>query len=568
MKNLALHYFVFLVFSSCAPSDGRSDKQAVENAHYQAALAFLEQGQTDSAFRAFGLAKEIFVDNRDSVRAGYCLLQMAVMQSNEGDYYGGQETALEALSFFDATDPSHAQYLSAVYNNLGIATSSLRAYDQAIAFYDQAIQHSSDSLSTQTYLNNKARAFHSKGEYDKAISIYESIREDTDPQSVGYARLLTNLALARWRLDSHYHAAPHFLSALHMREKKRDLAGQGSSYMHLSDYYADRYPDSALHYAHKFYATAVAARHPDDRARALYRLVRLSPPDSAKHYFETYKQLTDSVHLARSSAKNQFALIRYEVEKNKAANLQLAHENAQRTYQVTRQRVWTGAVTLLAVVLLLGGRYGYKKRQQRLELESENRIRTHRLNTSKKIHDVVANGIYRVMAEIENRDEIDREGILDRLESMYEQSRNISYENDERTRAHQDDHERIAELLKSFATATTKIIIAGNAPELWSGFSTAAKTDIECVLQELMVNMRKHSQATDVVVRFEKTPDGQLHMLYSDNGVGLPDTFIEGNGLFNTGSRIERLHGQINFVSERGKGLKIEVKLPAAYENR
>src|SRR3546814_13660000 len=62
----------------------------------------------------------------------------------------------------------------------------------------------------------------------------------------------------------------------------------------------------------------------------------------------------------------------------------------------------------------------------------------------------------RVMAEIENQGEINREGILDRLENMYEKSRDISYETDEPIGALQDYHERIAELLKSFATGITR----------------------------------------------------------------------------------------------------------------
>src|SRR5690606_5214092 len=127
----------------------------------------------------------------------------------------------------------------------------------------------------------------------------------------------------------------------------------------------------------------------------------------------------------------------------------------------------------------------------------------------------------------------------------------------------QDYHERIAQLLKSFATASTKIIIVGNAFDLWEGVGAAMKAEIEYILQEMMVNMRKHSQATDVVVRFEKTAN-RLRIWYTDNGVGLPGSFIKGNGLTSTGSRIASLNGQINFVSEGEKGLKIDVVLPIA----
>src|SRR5690606_12068453 len=126
-----------------------------------------------------------------------------------------------------------------------------------------------------------------------------------------------------------------FHVALRIREKETDRWGLNSSYTHLSDYYAATRPDSALYYAHKMYSGAQLLHSADDQIRALYRLIRLSQPDAAKQYFETYKELTDSVNLARSAAKNQFALIRYEVEKNKAENLRLQHENSQKAYQVT-----------------------------------------------------------------------------------------------------------------------------------------------------------------------------------------------------------------------------------------
>ncbi len=557
---------LFFILLSCTVPDRTMEEGNLENDFYAEALAFSEQGKVDSAFAAFGKAKEIFADNRDSLHAGYCLLQMAIMQSNHGDYYGAQETSLEALSFFKIAAPSHAQYLSAIYNNIGIATFYLKSYDRAIAFYDLALRYASDSLTELTYLNNKARALHNQGEFGKAIAIYETIQEGADRRSSSYARLLTNLALARWRQDPQYDAAPDFLTALHIRERNADLPGLGASYLHLSDYYVDRYPDSAIYYARKLHATSIAAKHADDQIRALYRLIRLSSSDSAKHYFETYKILTDSVQLARAAAKNQFALIRYEVEKNKADNLRLQKENAEKVYQMTRQRMWIGAAIALMMLAAGGGIFWHRKRAQRLALEAQNRINAHRLKTSKKIHDVVANGIYRVMAEVENQEQVDREGILDRLEEMYEKSRDISYETDEPAgvlHGGHEWHEWIADLLKSFATASTKVIIVGNAPELWQDIGTEVQAEVGHVLQELMVNMRKHSDATDVVVRFQKTAD-QLYILYSDNGVGLPHSFKKGNGLVNTGSRIESLGGQLTFVSGGEKGLRIDVNLPIA----
>src|SRR5690606_19010553 len=118
-----------------------------------------------------------------------------------------------------------------------------------------------------------------------------------------------------------YNAAPHLLTALKIREKENDKWGKNSSYAHLAEYYEQSRSDSALFFARKRYAIAREIKSADDQILALRMLIRLSPSDAAKWYFEVYQQLSDSVQLARSAAKNQFALIRYEVEKNKTEHL-------------------------------------------------------------------------------------------------------------------------------------------------------------------------------------------------------------------------------------------------------
>ncbi len=551
-----------IFFVACTKKNGH-DTNVRENVYYDRAYSLLNERKTDSAFFYFNLAKESFLETKDSLNLANCLVQMAIILTDLGDYFGGQETSLQAMDYLDGSNPKHHYYLAANFNNLGISALMLRDYQQSLRFYESAIRFSHDVQRTRTYLNNKAKSLQQLEDYPEALAIYERIVSESKDNPRDYARALTNLAVTRWAEDPGYDARPNLWYGLNIRLRESDLWGQNSSFAHLADYYTGRQPDSALYYARKRYAAARQLNSGEDLVQALQKLIQVGTPDSARHYFETYRKLKDSIQLARSAAANQFALIRYEVERNKAENLRLQRENAEKAHQMTRQRMWTTITILLAVSALLGGAYWQRKRKQRMELEAQNQIKAHQLKTSKKIHDVVANGIYRVMTEIENREEIDRERILDRLEGMYEKSRDISYETENPLPHDQDYHSKIAELLKSFATESTKIIIAGNSLQLWEHVGEQVKLEVEHILQELMVNMRKHSHATNVVVRFAHA-DGLLRIHYHDDGLGLPESFTKGNGLANTGNRIESLRGQITFASEAGQGLKAELVVPVS----
>jgi signal transduction histidine kinase len=75
--------------------------------------------------------------------------------------------------------------------------------------------------------------------------------------------------------------------------------------------------------------------------------------------------------------------------------------------------------------------------------------------------------------------------------------------------------------------------------------------------------MRKHSGATHVVVKFEvQLPEGGLLITYADDGIGIKEGVPHQNGLRNTGNRIKAIHGELNFDSGTGKGLRIEIIFP------
>ena len=477
-----------------------------------------------------------------------------MISTDLGDLYGGQELSLEAVSYFDEKNPQLHAYLLSIYNNLGITSYSLKQYPKAIEFYNKSLQFISDSSHTRIVKNNIANAYRKTGNMKKALEIYESILS-REQEPINNARILSNYAYTRWLANASYNPEPDLREALRSRSIRGDLSEQNSSYAQLADYYMKKSPDSALFYATKLYQGANSLHSVQDQMESLQKLIPLSQPENAKKYFKRYRILEDSIQNARNSAKNQFAMVRYETEKHKADNLLLQNTN-------TIRYIW---IISLAFVIVTGSIISilwYKRRERYLALKAANAVRESQLKTSKKVHDVVANGLYRLMSETENNAQLDRDKMLDDLETLYEKSRDISYD-DAAVETGDDFPKIVGQLLTSFATATTRVLIVGNTKDIWISLGIQAKTELKYVVQELMVNMTKHSGASSVAIRFEKKED-TIMIYYTDNGVGIPDGTKFKNGLTNTGNRINSIGGNITFGKGTTGGLNVQIQIPGS----
>jgi len=510
----------------------------------------------DSAFYYFN---RVISRSKDSLQVAMSYNNMAVIQADAGDYFGSQESLLTSIRFLNAAKENNLYCLSSNYNELGLNSFNLKSYGPAIAFYDSAYQVARDKNLKLVIANNKALAYQKKGAYGESLKLYRQTIAQTPKNGKEYARILSNMAKTKFLDQPGYNAAPELLTALRIRRKENDLWGQNASFAHLADYYAGSKPDSAFFYAGEMYAVARRLQSPDDQLEALQKLIRFGPANRLKMYFQAYQRLDDSVQTARAAARNQFALIRYDAEKNKADNLKLQKDNTEKKYQIIRQKVllYVTVFVLLAGTLIAG--FWYNRRKKRLELEKQVAVRAGQLKLSKKVHDEVANGLYRVISEVENGPEMDKELLLDKMDLLYRRSRDISYD-DPRVES-MPFHREIEELILSFATEKAKVLLVGNGEAFWTGVDAGTRRELRQVLQELMVNMRKHSHAREVVLKFE-TLEGGRGIDYRDDGKGFQDGVSFGNGLTNTGNRINDIGGKIIFDGNTGKGLTIQLSFP------
>ncbi|MBV4359926.1 tetratricopeptide repeat-containing sensor histidine kinase [Pinibacter aurantiacus] len=542
---------LLLLVSLCTCEKQKAKDRVPTNADYEKGESFMDL-RNDSAFYYYN---KVAASSADSLLVAMANNRMACIQTDAGDYFGSQQSLLLSLKFLEELKKEDRKCLASDYNELGNTSLGLNNYDEAIKYYDFALKLSSTKLVTRIGLNNKAIAYRKKKQYAQAIAIYESIIKETDKNRKEYARILSNLAKVKWLLDSNYNAAHELLTALHIREKEKDEWGLNASYAHLSDYYLSSHPALALHYANKMFETAQELHSPDDELEALQKLIPLSPAKKSKRYFARYLYLRDSVQTSRNAAKSQFALIRFEAEKNKADILRLQKENAEKGFQIVFLVLAVLILVAITIIIINLNR----KRKQRIQLKAQNSIRESKLKTSKQVHDVVANGLYQIMVKVQHDNDMDKDTFLDEIEMLYEKSRDISYE--QPVTDNVDFSNEIKQLLTSFSTPDIKVLLVGNDKELWVGVKGNVKNELKHVLQELMVNMRKHSSAKNVVVKFDQQKN-LLLVQYTDDGTGLKAGFSKGNGLAGMENRIDDVGGNLTFDTHTTKGLKIYIRIP------
>ena len=149
--------------------------------------------------------------------------------------------------------------------------------------------------------------------------------------------------------------------------------------------------------------------------------------------------------------------------------------------------------------------------------------------------------------------------MLENLEAIYDRTRNISSENkDIDTGEHYLD--KLKAMLATYNSPDRNVIVNMDA---FNHLKTSkeVKVIIHRVLQELMVNMKKHSQCSLVSISIKSIKDG-LQINYSDNGIGTANLLHIKNGLQNAENRILSINGTINFDTAPEKGFKVKIEIP------
>lgn len=531
--------------------------------HYLLGYYHAEIGHVyDSAVVHYAKAKEQALINKDSSGIATNLLNIAVLQKNQNDFFGSKESLTEAIAFM-RTDRDSAS-LADAYNTLATNHRKLLNLADAEHYYQKAIATTPSALYKRLYQNNLAASLMDAQQYERAIALLRSLAQDTLVQQgpLAYAAVLDNLAYAQWRHGETVTEA-EFQKPLQIKKNEKDVRGQIASYTRLGEYHSAARPQKAMAYFDTVVRLARKLDIPRAERDVLKLVMSLKPTDVATR--DRYVQLQDSLYAAELKVKTQFAKYKYDDAQKQASILRLENENAQKALENSRQRNqklrFMGG---LLFSLLLLGFVIYSSGERNKRLAQENRLAkleatyATEAELSRKLHDAFGAKLNHAMVLLQNG--TDTEEVLQLMDDLYGLSRDMSREiNDV------DTGPRFKETLLAMMgnyCQQTKLIVTGSMDVDWEQLGLLSKKTLYKMLQELMINMRKHSKASLVSVAFQQTGK-HLQIQYTDNGVGAtPEALHVKNGLWNTEKRIEAIGGSLIFGSEQGQGFEARMTLP------
>nr|WP_288834947.1 ATP-binding protein [uncultured Flavobacterium sp.] len=534
------------------------------NQYYKLANEYYDNSKYDSAFYYANKTKLIINPEKEFTKYTTTMFILVTSQQLQGDYSGAESTIVETLSNIEKVKNERQKYkfhTMLAYNHTCQAN-----FNEALFYYKKALSFNVSKKRKLLSVINIGNIYKQQKKYKKAIEILLPLLDEKEIKQNRYylSGILNDLGYCYFKIGN-LNAIAFLNKSLKLSSNMDATADDDydltTNYYNLYEYYLKKDQKKAVRYANLYYQKATEYNNPGDRLLALSFLIKNSTGKELKNYSLNYIHLNDSITKVRQKAKNYFAKLKYDSKKEKEENQKLkAEKELQEELEKNKNIVIT--FTIVIILIISGFIYYYlieKNKKEKLQTAYNTEIRI-----SKKLHDELANDIFQTINFAETNDlssTNNTEKLLENLDHIYSTTRNISRENSLVETGNLFE-EHLKDMIYSFKNHSINVIINGLENIDWSNINNLKKITIYRVLQESLINMKKHSKSNLVIISF-KEQENKLLLNYFDNGIGINlEENIKKNGLQNAENRITAINGSFNFDSEPNKGVKINMIIP------
>lgn len=574
----------------------KNDFYAIENASYCIGNYYYNETIYDSAYFYFTKCEKACIKNKNNFLLGHVLGLKANIHSYKKDFSHAENLAVESLK--SAIKEKRPRFIYNCYLTLGSTSYGLNNYEQAISYYEKAIEITPQLIKESDFFYTKAAPYnhivrvHMKlKDYKKAISIANeallfSNYKETDP--VIYCYLRQNLAYSKYKLGDKTQFK-EFDYLLKIGDSLDNIPIQMVNNAHLAEYYYDQ-KDFEKAKPHALAAKQMGHQTQffDDELAALDLLAKIEP-QKAKDYLERRIELSDSLQTVERISRDKLARIAYETDELEIKRSEAEAKNQQ---FITRAWIVSGfGVLLILVIFFWYSNQKQKAKNRELLLTQENQKaneevyqlmldqqqqvekgkRLEKQRVSMELHDGVMGRLTAVRMNLfplimtESSEKASQFLTqLDGIQAVEKEIRAISHELNSNIFNENSNFLSVINQLfleiEHHAHLHFDLQISDTIP--WDLMDTSLKINVYRILQEALQNIEKYAAAKKVTITMFQR-ENYLNLEITDDGKGF-DTSLKrtGIGLKNIQTRIDFLKGQFTIDSKPGNGVKIVLLIP------
>lgn len=181
-----------------------------------------------------------------------------------------------------------------------------------------------------------------------------------------------------------------------------------------------------------------------------------------------------------------------------------------------------------------------------------------------ELHDSIGGNLAAIKLRLSNQNSVNGlKGLIRELDDTYHQVRDLSHDLVPQKFSDTGFTELISGYLRQFdVPGKAEISFQAYPREEINKIGTTLKVEIYKIIQELITNTQKHSEASKVEIQLTRM-DGMLKLLFEDNGKGFsPETTKQGIGFQNIRERLKLFDGVLSIDSFPSKGTVIDIEIP------
>ncbi|AWK02717.1 hypothetical protein HYN56_00170 [Flavobacterium crocinum] len=542
-------------------------KQTLKKAH-----AFWDNERSDSAYFYFNKTR-LLCEPKENYADYYVesLNYIAEILQRHGDYNEVETTLVKAFPYLDKT--TNVKYAVNAYTFMAYNYHSTFDYEKALYYHKKALKKAFSTFRKSRIISEIAFIYMEQGRYQEAIDLLEpiawlNIEDKITPSNTAFQRTakLYNLGLSYLYLGGHKQEAfDCFNESLKVALTLNDDYELITCYYAFYKYYKKyNNPELKKINIEKAYYYAKKSNSKSYEISMLGYLIEADNAANSKNHFKAYSRMLDSLTVSRKKAKNQFADIIYNSQKDKGENLELKNLKVENELKLQRQknRSYISYVVIsFSLFILLFLIYHITSKSKR---EKNDAIFKSEMRISNQLDNELNLNIFQTLLFVQNNDlenKENKEMLLNNLNIIYSKTRNISREN---SKIPTDERYLtvLKEMISEYKTENVNIILNGFDTISWNSIDKNKKIILYRILQELLFNMKK-SDSSSLVSIIVKETGKKIAIQYTDNSseINSENNILE-KRLQNVENRIKTIKGTLNFDTALEKAFKINFSFP------